>query len=325
MEKYRFGAIIVATHHARPILDRLSKTASPCLTPLQKLISTFLRAGIENITVVMADSVADPIRKQLSHQPVRFLTAPTNVSGAAADAFALTCSALSVVSGQADRIFIAQEDRPFVSVHTIERLMAADHLPVAPLYDGAGGHPLLIDASDVPKLTAVRTDTGMRGALRAAGLHKNTVEVDDDGCMLSLASPLSETALIQRLSEDRVYPSAKIMLSAARVFFGPGAARLLNLIDETGNVREACERMNISYSKSWKILNQIERQTGIRAVARRQGGASGGSAALTAEGRQLLNRYQAFNARCQDAVAAIYAEIFDEPAPAPEAAANQAL
>lgn len=313
MEKYRFGAIIVATGRVRQMPDRLFKSPAPCLTPLQKLISTFLRAGVENITVVMTESAAESVRRQLAHQPVRFLNAPPARSGRPADAFALTCTALAVVSGQADRIFITQEDRPFVSVHTIERLMAAEQLPAAPLYDGAGGHPLLIAAADVPKLTAVQTDTGMRGALRAAGLRKYTVGMEDDGCILSLSSPLSETALMQRLSEDQVYPSAKIMLSAARVFFGPGAAQLLILIDETGNVREACERMNISYSKSWKILNQIEEQAGIRAVARQQGGASGGSAALTTEGRQLLNRYQAFNARCQEAVAAIYAEIFDEP------------
>ena len=315
MEKYRFGAIIAATHRARPFLELLSKSGAPCLPPLQKLISTFLRAGVQNITVVMAEPAAKSIRKQLAHQPVRFLTAPPMQPDRPADIFALTCAALAVVGKQVDRIFITQEDRPFVSVHTIERLMGAEHLPAAPVYDGAGGHPLLIAAEDVPKLIAAQTHTGMRGALRTAGIRKYTVDVEDDGCMLSLSSPLSEAALIQRLSEDQVYPTAKIMLSAARIFFGPGAAQLLNLIDETGNVREACERMNISYSKAWKILNQIEEQTGIRAVVRQQGGASGGSAALTEEGRHLLNRYQTFNARCQEAAAAIYAEIFDEPAP----------
>ena len=42
-------------------------------------------------------------------------------------------------------------------------------------------------------------------------------------------------------------------------FFGPGVAELFALIDETGSVRHASEKMGLSYSKAWKMIHGTEK------------------------------------------------------------------
>ena len=78
-------------------------------------------------------------------------------------------------------------------------------------------------------------------------------------------------------------------------FFGPGTAKLLEYIDETGSVRLACEEMGISYSKAWKILNRMEDNVGESIISRQRGGADGGQSYLTDYGVEFLHAYNEFN------------------------------
>jgi len=80
--------------------------------------------------------------------------------------------------------------------------------------------------------------------------------------------------------------------SETNIFFGPGAARLLELIDKGESVSEACKMMKMSYSKGWKILNIIKEETGYDAVIRHQGGSGGGKTVLSKEGIELLNAFR---------------------------------
>ncbi|MDR0568169.1 MAG: LysR family transcriptional regulator [Spirochaetaceae bacterium] len=82
--------------------------------------------------------------------------------------------------------------------------------------------------------------------------------------------------------------------------------RLLKAIRETGNVRQACERMDMSYSKGWKLLKTLELYLGFSVVVRRQGGRGGGEAFLTAEGLAFLEKHEAFLRDCVSAVTEIF-------------------
>jgi molybdenum-dependent DNA-binding transcriptional regulator ModE len=55
-------------------------------------------------------------------------------------------------------------------------------------------------------------------------------------------------------------PQVKIELAREEVFLTPDAALLLRLISRTESVRTACRQVNLSYSKGWMILNQMEKQ-----------------------------------------------------------------
>ena len=83
----------------------------------------------------------------------------------------------------------------------------------------------------------------------------------------------------------------KLTDSAGSPFFGPGVAELFTLIDETGSVRHASEKMGLSYSKAWKMIRGTEKAIGKEAVVRTQGGKGGGKAELTESGKALLDLF----------------------------------
>ena len=53
---------------------------------------------------------------------------------------------------------------------------------------------------------------------------------------------------------------------------GPGKARLLELIAETGSIRAAAAKMKISYRRAWLLLQEIEQIFGGPVLERQTGG-----------------------------------------------------
>lgn len=76
--------------------------------------------------------------------------------------------------------------------------------------------------------------------------------------------------------------------------FGPGIARLLRGVQQSGSIRKTAAEMGMSYSKAWNILRNCERDLGFALLDRHAGGANGGGATLTAAGADMLIRYDAF-------------------------------
>lgn len=111
--------------------------------------------------------------------------------------------------------------------------------------------------------------------------------------------------------DNRLHPALKLRLARERIFFGPGPAELLAQIRQTDSVRMACERMGISYSKGWKMINTIEEELGYKVTKRQQGGRNGGNASLTPEGEIFLAKYQELERRSREAVECIFEELFE--------------
>lgn len=86
--------------------------------------------------------------------------------------------------------------------------------------------------------------------------------------------------------------------------FGPGKARLLELIDQTGSIRRAAVQMEMSYRRAWLLLQEIDVMIGSPAVETRTGGAQGGGATLTTVGRAVVQHYRAIEARATECVSA---------------------
>jgi len=85
---------------------------------------------------------------------------------------------------------------------------------------------------------------------------------------------------------------------------GPGKARLLELIEETGSIRAAATKMKLSYRRAWLLLQDIERVFGGVVLERRTGGKAGGGAALTARGRDIVKHFRAAEKRTARAIKA---------------------
>jgi molybdate transport system regulatory protein len=113
---------------------------------------------------------------------------------------------------------------------------------------------------------------------------------------------------------DKVNPVIKVFLTApgghGKPFCGPGMIKLLEHIKITGNVRHACEKMKISYSKGWKLLNGLDEWLMYPVTVRHQGGKGGGEARLTERGAAFLEKHRAFEAECQTAAHEIFLKYY---------------
>jgi molybdate transport system regulatory protein len=93
-----------------------------------------------------------------------------------------------------------------------------------------------------------------------------------------------------------------VLGSGARI--GPGKAKLLESIRETGSISAAARDMDMSYKRAWLLLDSINQAFETPAVIATTGGQRGGGARLTDFGRDLLERYRRLEAEAQEAAAA---------------------
>jgi molybdate transport system regulatory protein len=82
--------------------------------------------------------------------------------------------------------------------------------------------------------------------------------------------------------------------------FGPGKARLLERVNDTGSIRAAAADLGMSYRQGWLLLRAVEETFGP-VLKTATGGRKGGGAALTPLGHKVLELYRAIETRAADA------------------------
>jgi molybdate transport system regulatory protein len=82
------------------------------------------------------------------------------------------------------------------------------------------------------------------------------------------------------------------ILCGDEIALGPGKLDLLALVAKTGSIREAAERMHMSYMRAWTLIRTMNRCFKQPLVEAVRGGKQGGGACLTATGRAALSVYQ---------------------------------
>src|ERR1700736_6986880 len=75
--------------------------------------------------------------------------------------------------------------------------------------------------------------------------------------------------------------------SGARI--GPGKAKLLENIRDSGSISAAARDMGMSYKRAWVLLDSINRAFTEPVVSAAPGGAGGGGAKLTPFGAEVLD------------------------------------
>jgi len=83
-----------------------------------------------------------------------------------------------------------------------------------------------------------------------------------------------------------------------------GKAELMELIRETGSIRQAAVRMDMSYRRGWLLIDELNRMFRQSVVETKHGGKSGGGAALTDFGEELLRRFRAMEKQTMKALKA---------------------
>jgi molybdate transport system regulatory protein len=84
--------------------------------------------------------------------------------------------------------------------------------------------------------------------------------------------------------------------------FGPGKARLLELVDTQGSIRSAASAMGMSYRRAWLLLQEIEATMGAPVISAETGGVRGGGTSLTPLGRAVVDHYRKIEERAQHSV-----------------------
>ena len=95
-------------------------------------------------------------------------------------------------------------------------------------------------------------------------------------------------------------------------FFGEGPARLLHGIEDTGSLRAAALSMDMAYTKALKLIRKAESALGFPLILRATGGKDGGGSCHTQEGKEWLERYEAYRDACKQANSRLYLEFFPE-------------
>ena len=115
------------------------------------------------------------------------------------------------------------------------------------------------------------------------------------------------------------YPGLLLrVLSAKNPAMGPGKARLVTLIAETGSISSAAKRMGMSYRRAWQLVEALNKSFNEPVVVTAVGGRRGGGAVVTKFGRRLVEAYHGMESKASEAIAAdleVYAGYLKTPGP----------
>jgi molybdate transport system regulatory protein len=82
------------------------------------------------------------------------------------------------------------------------------------------------------------------------------------------------------------------------------------MIDQTGSISKAAEKMNVTYHRAWEKLHEMEEGLGYKLVDAQVGGVHGGGAELTDKGRDLIRRFRVFDQGLGDEIEQRFASAF---------------
>jgi len=82
------------------------------------------------------------------------------------------------------------------------------------------------------------------------------------------------------------------ILVGSAIAIGPGKADLLQAIADTGSISAAARRMGMSYRRAWLLVHTMNTCFAEPLVEAEKGGRTGGGAAITPTGREVLDAYQ---------------------------------
>lgn len=109
-----------------------------------------------------------------------------------------------------------------------------------------------------------------------------------------------------------LHPVISIRLFRDEKCFGPGVAQLLHQVQIHHSLRGAAMAMEMAYSKAWTIIRRCEQALGYPLLNLSAGGKGGGGAFLTPEAEALLETYDRYCKRLQNAAAELFREEFPE-------------
>ena len=304
----QIGAVIVAAGMSSRMGDFKPMLNIGSISIAQRIVATFHQAGVSRIAVVTGYN-AQQLERHLANSGLVFLR---NEDYATTQMFDSAKIGLSYLRDKCDRILFTPVDIPLFTALTVQKLIEAGAPLCCPVCKGQTGHPLLIASSLLDSILSDSGERGLQGAISRCGAEMTRIEVEDPGILHDADTPEDYKALLAWHNKQLIRPEIGVSLSREKPFFDEKTAMLLSLVDETGSVRRACERMQISYSGGWNIIRALESQLRFPLLERSQGGASGGESRLTERGKRLLVCYDRYSAALREQAKNLFDEYFGD-------------
>lgn len=277
-------------------------------TIIHRTIDNLKQGGAVQIIVVTGYQ-GTVLQRHLKSSGVMFVK---NERFAQTDMLASIQLGLKALSPEADEVFITPADVPLVSKETLETMLKSSGDVVCPSYSGQRGHPILMRQKAVQQALNWTGPCGLKGLLNCGSLKVNTIGTDDPGILMDADTPEDYSAMLRYQTRLQGHGNLRMDLQLSigmdQLFLNAENVQLLDMINQTGSLQNACACMHISYSKGWKAVNTMEQQLGFPVTYRCAGGAEGGSSRLTERGAELIACYRL----CHQKVSAAAKAMFDE-------------
>jgi molybdate transport repressor ModE-like protein len=291
----KVGAVLIAAGtHTYPMYP------SGEITVALRMIASLQKAGVDMIAVITSPE-DQKMEKHLAQYGVFFLQNPEPENQEKS-----IHMGMNYLAEKCELIFLLSADRPLLDPATIILLKNSRETLAVPTFNGKRGQPLMIQASHIETLPNIRNLADMMTLpglveipVRDLGILLNAEESEDQ-IELTNAHERKLSRLVPNFSINRGKPLVDRKLVV-----------LLRLIRETQSVRDACIRMQISYSTAWNLLNSVEDSLGYPLILRNKGGPSGAGSLLTVKGADLLNACDQFEEEARKYLDQLYDKYLD--------------
>ena len=189
---------------------------------IRRIVLTFQRAGVERIVMVCSgeDDEAEKLSTRLN---VVFIHNPAGV-----EMLDNVKAGLAYLQGKCTAALITHTDIPLFSVETVRALMEeAEGDVCVPSHNGTTGHPILLRSERFPAVSSYYCRGGLSGVVKALGLQRRLVEVDDEGILVDSRCDTDLEHLIAGHSLQEPHPGIKLTVVKEKPCYGPGLHLLL--------------------------------------------------------------------------------------------------
>ena len=263
------------------------------ITVAQRMIASLQKAGVSMIAVV-SDAEDKKLEKQLSQPGVFFLRNEVPEQEETSAAIGLT-----YLADKCDRVFLLKAERPLIDPDTLLKMLGVDSAMVVPVHKGQQGQPWLLK-TPYPEANVFDTSAAIK------------LNVADPGVVLTAVEAAALEEFISEHDRKLTRPVLDFAISRGKPLLDGKLITLLSLIRETQSVRDACSRMQISYSTAWNLLNGAEDSLGYPLILRNKGGPSGSGSLLTEKGSALLSACEQFESAARESLSSLYETIFQD-------------
>ena len=302
----QIGALIVAAGMSSRMGEFKPMLSIASISVAQRVVATLSQAGVSKIVMVTGYN-ATILERHLAGNGIIFLR---NEQYETTQMFDSVKIGLRYLQDKCDRVLFTPVDVPLFTAKTVKAILDSGASLAAPMCDGKQGHPILISNELISEILNDCGEMGLKGAMDRCSVPLMRIEVEDPGTIHDADTPEDYSALVEYHNSQLVRPVINVSLTKEKPFFDSKIAMLLMLIDETKSVRAAGQRMQLSYSSCWNIIRTLESQLNYSLIERSQGGAGGSTSVLTDRGRELLERYNAYEKLLRQRANELYGEYF---------------